>query len=384
MAKLKDHIKRVHTQPLRCSRCWLEMKSEEAYAEHLQQEDICKKKAEPQDDRIRPQLLNRLDFKKAPYANARNVEEKWKILFSVLFPGHTDIPSPYEHQGMSPRLERALSEALEEELTRELAPILEPIMNKIKGCIPAIIESCRQKLMTTCPSSDDEAVFTPSVRSSGIGSSDSEPGSLTKQARHRASPTASQFSGSSFEVVSIPEVLPNKAQGKRLQRPVASTSDMSKDSRQEVSSPGSSTDYSMFNPDVPFSTHDLQGNTMDNSFDDFFAIGHEPELFTLPGSFPSDSDPVTECSLASFVNTRGSLSGPYDVVEALPQQNNPSLSGSQLPTWPLPEDGWDRGNTTQGQSGGEQQGSTISQEMLPSQQWEAIMKDLEFSHLSNH
>lgn len=94
MAKLKDHIKRVHTQPLRCSRCWLEMESDEAYSEHLQQESICKKAIEPSDDRIRPQLLKRLDFKKAPYSNARNIDEKWKMLFRVLFPSDSSIPSP--------------------------------------------------------------------------------------------------------------------------------------------------------------------------------------------------------------------------------------------------------------------------------------------------
>lgn len=94
MAKLKDHIKRVHTQPLRCSRCWLEMKSDDAYSEHLQQDIACKKTIEPRDDRIRQQMLKRLDFKKTPYANARNVEEKWTMMFKVLFPNDTDIPSP--------------------------------------------------------------------------------------------------------------------------------------------------------------------------------------------------------------------------------------------------------------------------------------------------
>jgi hypothetical protein len=94
MAKLKDHIKRVHTQPLRCSRCWLEMRSEDAYSEHLQREEACTRKAEPQDDRIRPQVLKRLDFKKSPYMRARNVEEKWNMMFSALFPDDTDIPSP--------------------------------------------------------------------------------------------------------------------------------------------------------------------------------------------------------------------------------------------------------------------------------------------------
>jgi hypothetical protein len=94
MAKLKDHIKRVHTQPLRCSRCWLEMESDDAYSEHLQQESICGKVTEPLEDRIRPQLLKRLEFKKAPYSNAQNVGEKWKMLYTVLFPSDDTVPSP--------------------------------------------------------------------------------------------------------------------------------------------------------------------------------------------------------------------------------------------------------------------------------------------------
>lgn len=94
MAKLKDHIKRVHTQPLRCSRCWLKMESDEVFSEHLQQINICQIAPEPQDERIRPQLLKRLDFKKAPYSKARNVDEKWKILYTVLFPNDSNIPSP--------------------------------------------------------------------------------------------------------------------------------------------------------------------------------------------------------------------------------------------------------------------------------------------------
>ncbi|KAL5114753.1 hypothetical protein ACEQ8H_007370 [Pleosporales sp. CAS-2024a] len=173
MAKLKDHIKQVHTQPLRCSRCWLEMESDEAYSEHVQQESICAKAPEPVDDRIRPQSLKNLDFKKAPYSNASNAEEKWKMMFKVLFPGDSTVPSPYEQQGMNPQLEHALYEAVEEELTRELALVMEPIMTKIKGCIPAIIERCREKLRGSTSLSEDESVFTPlstpptSVASSG-------------------------------------------------------------------------------------------------------------------------------------------------------------------------------------------------------------------------
>lgn len=94
MAKLKDHIKRVHMQPLRCARCWLEMESDGAYDEHMQQDSMCEKRPEPHDDRIRPQTLKQLDFKKAPYASAKSTEEKWRMLFSVLFPDESNIPSP--------------------------------------------------------------------------------------------------------------------------------------------------------------------------------------------------------------------------------------------------------------------------------------------------
>ncbi|KAH4596532.1 hypothetical protein HBI24_231450 [Parastagonospora nodorum] len=222
MAKLKDHIKRVHTQPLRCSRCWMEMECEEAYSDHLQQENICDRRPEPQDDRIRPQLLKRLDFKKVPYSNARNVEEKWSILFKVLFPEDSNTPSPYEDQGMSPQLERALCEALEEELTRELAAVIEPIMTRIKSCIPAIITNCRQRLRSESPSSDDEVVFTPPI-SSRTGSSNSDSEAPTKQARQLSDSPMSPSSASSIVASSTTRSPAGAHQEQHLHCPVSST-----------------------------------------------------------------------------------------------------------------------------------------------------------------
>ncbi|KAH3958647.1 hypothetical protein HBI56_208600 [Parastagonospora nodorum] len=222
MAKLKDHIKRVHTQPLRCSRCWTEMECEEAYSDHLQQENICDRRPEPQEDRIRPQLLKRLDFKKVPYSNARNVEEKWRILFKVLFPEDSNTPSPYEDQGMSPQLERALCEALEEELTRELAAVIEPIMTRIKSCIPAIIENCCQRLRSESPSSDDEVVFTPPI-SSRTGSSNSDSEAPTKQARQLTDSPVSPSSVSSIVASSATRSPAGAHQEQHLHCPVSST-----------------------------------------------------------------------------------------------------------------------------------------------------------------
>lgn len=81
-----------------------------------------------------------------------------------------------DQQGMSLRLERALSEALSEELTRELALVIEPAMTRIKGSIPAILESCRQKLISLSLPSDDEFISTSSSTSFGTGNSNSGPG----------------------------------------------------------------------------------------------------------------------------------------------------------------------------------------------------------------
>jgi hypothetical protein len=93
MAKLKDHLKRVHTHPWRCRRCHVEM-SEEEEAAHLEMVNACAIRSAPLDDRIAPQTLQKLDFKKAPFVNARSTEEKWKRLYMMLFPADSEAETP--------------------------------------------------------------------------------------------------------------------------------------------------------------------------------------------------------------------------------------------------------------------------------------------------
>jgi hypothetical protein len=281
---------------------------------------------------------------------------------------------------MNPRLERALSEALEEELTRELAPILEPIMSRIKELIPTIMESCRLKLMRTSVSSDDDTVSTPSAISSGGGSSDSEPRSSKKQAKPRDSSTASRCSGSSFEIVPIAEMPSSKVQGKRPQRPRPSTSDMSVEGRQGVSSPGSSTDFSMFYPNASSEMPNLCVSSIDDSFD----IGDVGGLLARSGGFPGDGiPPATEGSSAVLANTRGMAFEPYDFFQALPQQNNAHVPGPELGTWPLPGAMRDAEAGAHRLFGGEQSGDTIPQEQELHPSWDLMMEDFEFSNFSN-
>ncbi|ORY14568.1 hypothetical protein BCR34DRAFT_228471 [Clohesyomyces aquaticus] len=183
MAKVKDHLKRVHSQPLRCPRCWEEMESEDLRVQHLQQDESCNKRPEPIDDRISLQQWRRLDFKKAPYAYARTAEEKWKILYRTLFPDDVDIPSPYEDHGISLQYERLLAVSLQEELEREFEPILEPILSRIRDKIPSIIRRCKIRLLEE---SDKDVIYTPSGssnRSNSHGSNESQDSGRQSAAR---------------------------------------------------------------------------------------------------------------------------------------------------------------------------------------------------------
>jgi hypothetical protein len=261
---------------------------------------------------------------------------------------------------MSPRLEKALSEAIEEELTRELAPILGPIMSRIKKLIPSIIESCRLKLRCTSPSSDEETIFTPPAVSSGGGSSDNETKSSDKQTEYRGCAVVSRCSGSSFEIVPIPEDHSSKAQGKQS-RPVASSkNDMSIAGQQVDSPPMSGTDFGVFNSDT---LREIPNNCGIN-IEDYLNIGYESDLFALPGEFPIDSAlPATEGSVHCPMSTADMAFETFDFIDNSPQKINACLPESQLPAWSFPGSGWDGG--PQRVLGSEQQGGPVPREQEP-------------------
>ncbi|KAF2811552.1 uncharacterized protein BDZ99DRAFT_461587 [Mytilinidion resinicola] len=148
MAKLKDHLKRVHSQPVRCPRCWQEMESDDAYVVHAQREEGCEKLPEPYDDRISRLKWSSLDFKTAPYSQLKSGGEKWRKLYNVLFPQDTEIPSPFEELRTSAQWEKFLPDVLYEELKNELGPLLEPVQSRIKERIPFIIQRCKAQMLS--------------------------------------------------------------------------------------------------------------------------------------------------------------------------------------------------------------------------------------------
>ncbi|KAF1977876.1 hypothetical protein BU23DRAFT_596186 [Bimuria novae-zelandiae CBS 107.79] len=215
MAKLKDHLKRVHMQPLRCPRCYIEAHSNEQLLEHLSRDDKCTKRTPPHDERISPQILNVLNFKKSPFTNARTAEEKWKMMYRILFPvdSEADTPSPYNRNALSPGLAQALSEALEEELALELEPVLLPIVNRIRERIPAIIARCRTKLAHQVASENDETISVSSAAQSSSGINN--PSEQVRLRKKKKSSSLSQCVENTFNLAPLPEARLHEQKGKQ-------------------------------------------------------------------------------------------------------------------------------------------------------------------------
>ena len=356
--------------------------------EHLQREIICKKRPEPLDDRIRPQVLKNLDFKKAPYAHAKNTEEKWKILYSVLFPNENNIPSPCklatmflfernsslmrttdDQHGMSPRFERVLYEALEEEITKELAPALTPILRRIKDRIPAIIANCRLRLMRM--PLEIETVYTPS---GSLFTIDSEEVSQ-KHGTDPASRATSRCSGSSFGGLTSSEECQSKAFGKRPQCSGASPSGSSMEDLQgsrHGSSPRSSPNRSMLSVDTANNLR-LGGN------EDYVGLPtrNSSTQFAVPGSFPGSNIDSTEVrNLLHGKDQRRGMNKPYDNAQA--------ATDVTCSRYPPSDVSWDLVTTLDSQGEQNQNGNAHDcGPLLSSSGWNYLPEDFDFSQFFN-
>ena len=155
----RDHLKRVHVQPLRCTRCWEEVQT---YDQHFREDVICSKQEEPYDRRISPLKLQEIRFNRAPFTKDQSVEEKWAILYRILFPDAAVVPSPCmltstqssetadifitdEENDIGTRMEKLLVMSLEEEITKELGDVLGNIIDIIRQRLPGIVARCRNK-----------------------------------------------------------------------------------------------------------------------------------------------------------------------------------------------------------------------------------------------
>jgi hypothetical protein len=261
---------------------------------------------------------------------------------------------------MSPRLERALCEALEEELTRELSLVIEPIMTKIKGCIPAILESCRQKLAGTASSSDDEAVFTPSATSSGTGSNKSGRGSSTKAARQWIDSTTSRCSRLAFEDPPIPQALVGGSQSEFLQPPVPCAGGINTIDPQDTFSTRYGTDFDSF-PTGANHPNLVWDSSIQYSSDHAF----DP---TCLGALPNSSNPTAKGKATASTDTQTTMLGPYRLGGYSPPQGSSSLSDFSTSDWPLVGNEWDHVGAVHGES------SAKTQDVAPGE-WDSFMNE---------
>ncbi|KAF2179538.1 hypothetical protein K469DRAFT_693919 [Zopfia rhizophila CBS 207.26] len=142
MSRLRTHIRLIHTKPLRCVRCWIDMATSEAYDEHLRSDQRCVKAPEPQDDRISIQRLENLTLHRLPFNKAKSESEKWRILYRILFPQDADVPCPYEEPGMSPVEERLFMQVLERKILDALGPA---IVSRIQPQLSAMMRDTKKE-----------------------------------------------------------------------------------------------------------------------------------------------------------------------------------------------------------------------------------------------
>jgi hypothetical protein len=269
---------------------------------------------------------------------------------------------------MNPRLELALCEALEEELTRELALVIEPIMIKIKGCIPAIIESCRQKLNSTASSSDDKALFIPSATSPETSGSRSS----VKAAREWVDSTPSRCGAPpATEAHAI------ESQIEILQPPMCYTGVFNTMNLQYTSSTEHSSDPGtcMLASDAHHPCHGSRDTSIDNPSDQSLDLKNIPGPYTYSGTFPSGSIFTAGSKSAAIQGLQEPILNPYRFGEWSPPQDQVSLSDFPNSAGPLADGGWDQMHTRQENASAEWLDVDLFPHLLTPGEWDSLIDD---------
>ncbi|KAL8950566.1 MAG: hypothetical protein Q9222_003400 [Ikaeria aurantiellina] len=90
IARLKQHLKRVHSAPQQCTRCWLIVTDLQALTNHANEEVRCERR-DPRPEGISTEKMTLITSKWGA---------TWDQIYSILFPG-APLPSPYHDQEIS-------------------------------------------------------------------------------------------------------------------------------------------------------------------------------------------------------------------------------------------------------------------------------------------
>ncbi|KAF2733416.1 hypothetical protein EJ04DRAFT_271608 [Polyplosphaeria fusca] len=128
-----------------------------------------------------------------------------------------DCDSNYGGEAYDKRLifEQVLSDALEEELSKGFTPFMEPVLCKIKSRIPAIVQSCRLRLLYGL--SNDSSLDVLSQPPSTVGTSEPDNSDSdilsddTDRTSHAASTCSTMSLTSEFDITKSVQLFPNES-----------------------------------------------------------------------------------------------------------------------------------------------------------------------------
>ncbi|KAL8838910.1 MAG: hypothetical protein Q9170_001947 [Blastenia crenularia] len=149
ISRLKQHLKRVHSAPIQCTRCWLVMADLQAMTSHANQESRCQQN-EPRPEGIAVEKMTLITSRWGA---------TWADIYSIIFPG-APVPSPHNEDvlpeppgGQSPQsqelanfeayarveLPRLVEANLQTVVNAELAPIEE----NLRAVLVDIVRRCQ-------------------------------------------------------------------------------------------------------------------------------------------------------------------------------------------------------------------------------------------------
>lgn len=92
ISRLKQHLKRIHSAPIQCQRCWITMPDLQAMARHANEEMRCERTDRPQPEGVDQDKMLLI---------TSSWGATWTQIYEILFPG-APVPSPYYEPPIPP------------------------------------------------------------------------------------------------------------------------------------------------------------------------------------------------------------------------------------------------------------------------------------------
>ncbi|KAF2805410.1 uncharacterized protein BDZ99DRAFT_104876 [Mytilinidion resinicola] len=155
IARIKEHLYRVHKRPPTCPRCFETFSTDDGLHDHARSLAACETKSQPPEsymEGIDSRQTQMLKSKKRSFGEAE--EEKWRIMYRIVFPKDTEnlIPSPYYKDvimghGSSTDTFQAFEASLLRELPKHVSRALKDIVDEdIQSRIESAVRNCYKQV----------------------------------------------------------------------------------------------------------------------------------------------------------------------------------------------------------------------------------------------